>query len=39
MFQKLYSYVRKMFGMYDPMSEDDVGGTCRMREITGVIVV
>jgi len=39
MFQKLYSDVRKMTGMRDQMSEDDVGGACRMREITGEIVV
>jgi hypothetical protein len=39
MFQKLYSYVRKMTGMRDQMSEDDIGGTRRICEITGEIVV
>jgi len=39
MFQRLYSDVRKMTGMHDQMSEDGVGRTCRMHEITGEIVV
>jgi hypothetical protein len=39
MFQKLYSGVRKVTGVHDQMSEDDVGRTCRMCEITGEIVV
>jgi len=38
-FQKLYSNVRNMTGMRDQMSEDDVGRICRMRELTGEIVV
>lgn len=39
MFQKLYSDVRKMTCIRGQMSEDDIGRTCRMREITGEIVV
>jgi len=39
MFQKLYSDVREMTGMRDQLSEDDVGGTRRMCEITWEIVV
>jgi hypothetical protein len=39
MFHKVYSDVRKMTGIHDQMSEDDVGWTRRMCEITGEIVV